>query len=99
MKISNALSDRGLTEIPSELIEPYLAAMLSVELEELMYNPTIEGFEESKATLKSIERFVTLFCGIHARIATSNEYYKFYSLTFEQLCDILKEMEKIKRNF
>ena len=83
--ISEALRTRGLKQIPSEFIEPYLQAMLSVELECIEFRPTEERLEEAKQNLRGVERFVSRFCGIHASIATSNVYDNFYRMTLEDV--------------
>lgn len=92
--VQSCLRERGLTQIPSELIEPYLKAMLSVELECLAYTPTEEQLVESKQNLKGVERFVQRFCGIHARYATMNIYENFYKMTLEQANQINAEVYK-----
>ena len=79
-EISDALRSRGLREIPSEFIEPYLQAMLSVELENLAHNPTQENLDESKANLRGVELFVSRYCGLHSRLATDNIYYGFFNM-------------------
>jgi hypothetical protein len=95
-EINSCLRERGLSEIPSELIEPYLVAMLSVELECIEFTPTQERLDEAKANLKGVERFVSRFCGIHARYATSNVYDSFYRMTLDQAKRIIKAANKEK---
>ena len=92
--MSTALQLRGLKEIPSELIEPYLKAMLSVELECIAFKPTQEQLDTSKANLKGVERFVSRFCGIHSRCMVTNVYTHFYEMTLEQAIEINKDAEK-----
>jgi len=87
--IQGELTKRGLSQIPSEFIEPYLVAMLSIELECIAFTFTEEQLEQSKANLKGIERFVSRFCGIHASIATGNVYYDFYRMTLEDVKKII----------
>lgn len=87
--ISDALRSRDLKEIPSELIEPYLQAMLSVELECIEFRPTEEQVEESKANLKGVERFASRFCGIRSRYATNNTYDAFYRMELEDFKKLL----------
>jgi hypothetical protein len=82
--IQGCLKDRGLTQIPSELIEPYLQAMLSVELECIAFTPTEKRLQEAKQNLKGVESFVSRFCGIHARYATNNVYASFYTMTLDE---------------
>jgi hypothetical protein len=84
------LKQRGLTEIPSEFIEPYLVAMLSMELECIAFKPTQERLDKAKANLKGVEEFVSRFCGIHARYATMNTYKSFYDMSLEQAIEIVK---------
>ena len=91
---SSALITRGLQEIPSEMIEPYLVAMLSIELEGIEFRPTEERLEEAKQNLRGVERFVTRFCGIHSRIAVGNVYSDFYELTLEEAKKIIKSANK-----
>jgi len=92
--ISETLRSRGLKEIPSEFIEPYLTAMLSVELECIEFKPTQERLDEAKANLRGVERFVSRFCGVHSRYAVSNVYDTFYRMTLDQAKDIIKEYNK-----
>lgn len=92
--ISESLRSRGLKEIPSEFIEPYLTAMLSVELECIAFQPTQERLDEAKANLRGVERFVGRFCGIHSRYAVSNVYETFYRMTLDQAKNIIKEYNK-----
>ncbi len=79
-----------LPEIPSEFIEPYLKAMLCQELEHLSYYPTQKQLDEAIQNLKGVERFVSRYCGLHAKMATSNVYYNFYKLTLDQVKEIVK---------
>jgi len=92
--ISDALRSRGLNEIPSDFIEPYLAAMLSVELECIAFTPTQERLDEAKANLRGVERFVSRFCGVHSSLAVSNVYDSFYNMTLDQAKNIIKEYNK-----
>lgn len=89
--LQDCLRARGLNQIPSEFIEPYLVAMLSVELECIEFSPTQERLDEAKANLKGVARFVSRFCGVHSRYATDNVYESFYDLTLEQVKEITKE--------
>lgn len=88
---SNELKERDLPEIPSEFIEPYLTAMLSVELECIEFSFTEDRLNEAKQNLKGVERFVSRFCGIHSKIATGNVYRNFYDLTLEDCFNIFKK--------
>lgn len=90
---SNSLKERDLPEIPSEFIEPYLQAMLSVELECIEFQPTEKRLEEAKQNLKGVERFVSRFCGIHARLATGNVYDFFYRMTLDDCKEIFKRVD------
>ena len=86
--------ERGLAPIISEYIEPYLTAMLSVELENLQYSPTEEQLQEAKQNLKGVERFISRFGGLHSRIAISNVYDNFYRMTLDDVHKFIEEYEK-----
>ena len=60
--------------IPSEFIEPFLVSYISYQLESTAF-----GFRTHKqvvADLEGLQKFVSLFCGIHSRYAMNNEVYK-----------------------
>ena len=80
----------NLPEIPSEYIEPYLQRWLMMELESLSFGLTPP--EQIKESMKWMSRFAARFCGIHARIAASNEEYKISRLSNEELIRISKEV-------
>src|SRR5690242_18322212 len=80
---------RELNEIPSEFIEPYIVTYLSMVIESVA-----TGFDtpaKARERMKEIERFVSIFCGLHARLATHNQVYAFCSLSDEKMITICKE--------
>lgn len=79
-----------MDEIPSEFIEPYLLTFLKSKIESVGLG--YETPEQVRQQLKVIERFTSLFCGLHARIATSNQYRKFYNLSNDDMIEICKEV-------
>ncbi len=79
-----------LDEIPSESIEKYLVAYISMEIEAVGLGFTKP--EEARANLMGVERFVSRFCGIHARLATQNRYYDFCNLSDEDMISICKKV-------
>ena len=91
---SAGFKERGLMEIPSEYIEPYLIAMLSMELEGIEFRPTEERLLEAKQNLKGVETFVSRFASIHARYAVMNVYEKFYRMTLEDALKICNASQK-----
>ena len=74
-----------LPEIPSEFIEPYLqkfmgnivefASSACTEEEKKKRNGAGWTIAEIKQWVKGVEMFVSWTCGIHARLAMSNEFY------------------------
>ena len=81
-----------IDEIPSEYIEPYLLTFLKSKIESVGLG--FENPEQARTELKAIEHFVDLFCGLHARIATTNKYKEFYNLSDEDMIDICKKVTK-----
>jgi hypothetical protein len=81
-----------MVEIPSEYIEPYLKTFLSMQIESIGLGYSTPA--EARADLKGVEHFVSIFCGIHSRFATSNEYNKFCSMSDEQIIEICKKVCK-----
>lgn len=89
-----------LTEIPSEFIEPYLADFMGRMVEFVASARTKEEIEklhgigwtveEVKNWVKGVEMFASEYCGIHARIAMSNECDRFTRIESTELkgiCD------------
>lgn len=83
-------------EIPSELIEPYLKHFLMLQVESVAFGLITP--EETKTYLKGVEYFVTCYCGVHARFATSNMYGKFLRMKDEDLIEICKNTFKAKKD-
>lgn len=83
-----------LPEISSEFIEPHITKTFGEILEAVGHGSLSPA--DAKQMLRGIEWFVSQNCGIHARIAMSNEYFKVYRLSdveFQNLCkDIVREM-------
>ena len=78
-----------LKEIPSEFIEPYLVNFLSEHIFAIGHE--LETPEQARISLKEVDRFVSQYCGIHARIGTSNKYREFINLDNKEMIDICKE--------
>lgn len=79
-----------MNEIPSEFIEPYLLTFLKSKIESVGLG--FETPDEVRADLKGVERFISIFGGIHSRYAVNNKYYEFYSLSDENMIKICKEV-------
>lgn len=81
-----------LDEIPSEYIEPYIVTYFSMVIESVgfgFYTPA-----KARERLKGMERFICIFAGIHARIATSNKVNDFCRLSDEAMIKICKQVCK-----
>ena len=79
-----------LPEIPSEYIEPYLVKFMSYLIESIAM-----GFktpQQAKEDFRGVEHFVSQFCGIHARLACGNEYYRFKDYDDEELLALCKRI-------
>lgn len=89
--VSRVFSDlREMEEIPSEFIEPYLVTYLSMVIESVGF-----GFEtpaEVREDLKGVERFISLFGGLHARLAIGNKYGDFCRMSDEEMIKICKQV-------
>lgn len=79
-------------EIPSEIIEPHLRYFMMLQLESLAYGMTTP--EEVRKYLCAVDCFVACSCGIHARIATSNEYARLKNISNDEMIKIAKEVYK-----
>lgn len=80
--------ENKLTKIPSDFIEPYLKRFLSIQIESVGFGLTSP--EEARNYLSGVGYFVSCFCGVHASIATQNEYGKFCRLTDDKMIEICK---------
>jgi len=78
-----------LDEIPSEYLEPYLIAFLTAVIEGVGCGWTTPS--QARADLMGLERFVSLFGGLHSRLATSNKYRDFCNMSDEDMIKICKE--------
>lgn len=78
-----------LNEIPSEYLEPYLVKFMSYIIESVGCGWKKPA--EARAQLKGIESFVSLFGGIHSRMAMMNQYFNFVNLKDEDMIKICKE--------
>ncbi len=85
-----------MREIPSELIEPYLAKFMGTMVDFISraaVTPEDKIWEhqltvnEIKQWVKGVEMFVSISCGIHARYAMMNQCHQFC----EMPNDVLKE--------
>jgi len=79
-------------KIPSEFIEPYLKRFMMMALEELAYFNT--PVSEVKARLNGVRYFISCYAGIHANLATNNEYFRFCDIPDDELKRIAKEVFK-----
>lgn len=80
----------NLPTIPSEFIEPYAQRYMMMQLESIAY-----GFitpETAKNNLKVVDSFIGAFSGLHAQIATTNEYYRLIHLEDNELVEIAKNI-------
>lgn len=77
-------------KIPSELILPYLQRFFMLTLEELAYFKTDPA--KLKTDLEALARFVRFTCGVHARIAFSNEVDRYTRIPDDKLKEIAKEI-------
>ena len=84
-----------LPEIPSGYIEPYLSKFMGSMVEYVASAKTEEQLKKDngigwtvadiKKWVKGVEVFVSLTCGIHARMAMMNEMYKFSEMEDKEL--------------
>ena len=78
-----------LPKIPSEYIEPYLQKFLVFQIESVgtgLITPA-----QAREYLKGVDYFAGAFCGLHASLATSNEYKKFMNMSDEKMIEICQE--------
>ena len=81
-----------MEQIPSDFIEPYLVKFHLAVIESVA-----EGWRtpaEARGEINGVMRFINLFGGLHARMATSNVYSKFCELSDEDMIKICKETFK-----
>lgn len=81
-----------LPEIPSEFIEPYLVKYFGYIIDSVGHG--LKKPAEAKQDLLGVERFISMFGGIHSRLAISNEYYRIYAMSDEQFQKFCKETVK-----
>jgi hypothetical protein len=79
-------------KIPSELIIGHLKRFLMIQVEALAMG--LHTTAQVRSYLKGVEYFVGCSCGIHANLATSNEYHRFCSLSDDKMIEISKETFK-----
>ena len=79
-----------LDEIPSEILEPCLVTHISMVIESVGFGWTTPA--QARAELKGVEHFISIFGGIHSRIATSNRVYQFCNMTDESMIEICKKV-------
>ena len=84
------LDSKKLTEISSDFIEPYLKDFLSLQIDGVGMGITSPS--DARNHLAGVEYFVSVYCGIHSRLATSNMYSKFISLSDADLVDICRKV-------
>ncbi len=80
------------SEIPSEFIEPYLQNFLGNQIDGIAMG--LQQPQETRNYLRGVKYFVDCYCGIHARLATSNVYDKFINLSDEDMIRICKKVTK-----
>ena len=78
----------SIPKIPSELIEPHLAAFLGQMIKEAAYG----DIAEIKQMIRGAGRLVGLSCGVHAKIAFSNQAYKFTSMPDDELQALCRQI-------
>jgi hypothetical protein len=76
-------------KIPSELIEDYLHRFFMIQVEALAYGRRTP--QRVREDLNGVHFFVMCSCGIHASIATGNQYLKFTSLDDEQMIELSRK--------
>jgi hypothetical protein len=81
-----------LPEIPSEYIEPYLTKYFGYIIDCVGHG--LKTPEEARQDLLGVERFISMFGGIHSRLAISNEYYRIYAMSDEKFLELCKETVK-----
>lgn len=81
-------------KIPSELIMPYLERYFMVILEELAYCNVDPA--KSKERFEAIARFVRFTCGVHARLAISNEADRLSKIPDDELKAMAEKIFKEK---
>ncbi len=82
--------------IPSELIMSYLQRYFMCRLEGAAYFKTDP--DELKNDLKALARFVRFTCGIHARLAFTNEVDRLDKIPNDKLMDVIKKTFLMKSN-
>jgi len=99
---SETLKRNNLPEIPSEFIEPYLVAFMGTILQFIASARTEEEQEknnygwtvdEVKTWVKGVEMFVSWTCGIHSRLAMSNQCDRFTRIDNDELKKMCKKIE------
>ena len=91
----------GLPMIPSEFIEPYLVEFLgnmvqfcAAAREEGKAEGSYWTIEQVKHWLKGLDVFVSQMCGIHSRIAFTNEIEKFTEMDNDDLRALCRKIIK-----
>lgn len=77
-----------LPEIPSEFIEPYLMKFLGYLIDSIAMGLITPA--EARSDFKGVEHFISLYAGIHARYACSNELTRFIKLPDEEMIKVCK---------
>jgi hypothetical protein len=81
-----------LPEIPSDFIEPYLVKYFGYIIDCVGYG--LKSPDEAKKDLLGLERFISLFGGIHSKLAISNEYYRITKMSNAQFLSVCKKVVK-----
>ena len=91
-----------LPEIPSEFIEPYLSKFMGSMIEFVASARSQEEKDrlgglgwtvaDIKKWVKGVEVFVSMSCGIHARLAMMNEMNKFCDIVDQELYELCRKI-------
>jgi hypothetical protein len=81
-----------LPEIPSDFIEPYLVKYVGYIID--CIGNGCKTPEEAKQDLLGVERFVSMFGGIHSRLACTNQYYMIINMPDDALLELCQKTVK-----
>lgn len=81
-----------LPEIPSEFIEPYLAKYVGYIID--CIGNGVKTPAEAKEDLLGVERFISMFGGLHSRMACTNQYFRIISMPDDVLLEICQNAVK-----
>jgi hypothetical protein len=81
---------KTLPEIPSEFIEPYLSNFMNYLIEGI--GTGLLTVEECKNDLRGVEHFISIYGGVHSRIAMSNQLGVFLRLSDSEMETMCKKI-------